>query len=232
MLRLFFAFFQEMNLPELPFSFCIYCASLTRKEVGLCRICKIELQGKTKARTHFLNGHKIRSLFLWAQDQNPEVSKLVTSLKGGDNRNLWPWLVESFSSSHWNQIVNFLQSSVLVPVPSKRQTNQDHSFLFAQALGEKLKIPVGFAGYTANQESQKSKGRWARRLTRFKGTHNIPGTCTRAILVDDIVTTGATAQAVILHIEAQRKSNSQPALEWEIWTLAYRQHLASNKGIC
>ncbi len=215
-----------MEFLQWPNLFCIYCTSLIRMDHGVCPTCRGHLVQKMNCEVAMLGPVKVRSLFSWTKDMNPEVSKLVTQLKGGEHSQLWPHLANHFVQGHWTGVMKFLhslQSAVLIPVPSKRSPSQDHAYGFAKNLSEILKIPMGSAGRPLKDRAQKHKTRLQRQATRFHGTPSVPSDVTSAIVVDDIVTTGATARAVRELVEAHRQRAGEPPLNWEVWVLANRR---------
>lgn len=224
-----------MKFTDGLFSFCIYCQSVLRPKEAICGTCWDRLvefsQPSERMGLYIGRSHcPIRSLFSWARDQHPQISLLIQSLKGGANPHLWPRLTDLFTGLVFGRDLNFIHESVLVPVPSKREVFVDHAGLFSRALSRDLGISVAHGGDSMAGSPQKTKSKWQRSQTCFNGRHNIPDEKTHAILVDDILTTGGTARALIGSIDQDRLKRKVPGLTWEIWVLAHR-HLASNLRI-
>ncbi len=206
-------------LADLPFSFCLFCTSLIRKDVGCCRTCKSRLR-------EFIQAGSIsqtRFLFPWIRDRSPQVSKLVQGLKYGLNRKLWNWLSKEFIRAHGAAVMNLIQGTVLIPVPPSKHDQQDHAFFWAQALSNDLSIPLAIGGNFQKGPPQKRLSKNQRLSRTITGEFEVSEHVTNAIIIDDILTTGATARAVIRQVDSERSVRGQPPLNWEVWVLAYRR---------
>jgi ComF family protein len=108
--------------------------------------------------------------------------------------------------THWQQPSSF-QPELLLPVPLHRQRLQQRGFnqalLLAQWLGTALDLPVAGqycqrVNRTVSQQGQKRH----QRLRNLKGAFQLyqPIRVSRIALVDDVMTTGATVEALSLAI--------------------------------
>lgn len=206
----------------MPFSFCFYCEAVIRKNSGLCLRCQLELDQKVVAGRN----SQCRFLFDWKKDRTPYISQLIQSLKGGAPSQAWFWLAETFVKSHTRDIMNILQGSVLVPVPSKRGLEKDHADRWAQALSSATGLPVVRGkNFSMSSRPQKALSRPGRLQLEMRGYLPLPAECKRVLIVDDILTTGATASALRHVIDSQREHEGLPSLRHEIWVVAYRNQI-------
>lgn len=209
-----------------PFSFCIYCTSITRnrdqKKNFICKSCLKKLLEKTQSGS---NG-QCQFLFSWTKDKTPHVSQLIQSLKGGPENHLWLRLAEEFARLHSVEIMKFLQDSALLPVPSKQENHKDHAHRWAEALSQVTGIPLGSGGrMTEKGLHQKTLGRIGRHQIKMDGLVVLPPGCRKVLIVDDILTTGATARAYVKLIDSQRAKAGAPRLDRGIWVVAYRTQI-------
>ncbi|MBW0146926.1 ComF family protein [Marinobacter sp. CAU 1620] len=113
-----------------------------------------------------------------------------------------------------------LKPDILVPAPMHRQRRRQRGFNHAQEIAEQigrtLDIPVaaGLVSRSRNVRSQRELGRHER-LDNLRGVFEIHGTLPRRIaIVDDVVTTGATARALAALLR------DHGARDIQVWALA------------
>jgi predicted amidophosphoribosyltransferase len=171
--------------------------------VSICSICRLQwVPHYYKSRLSLFSVHS-------ALIYNPTASKIILAakengLQGADNLLITAILhvlaKAQFSRSHF----------VLVPVPSSKQSERARGRSFMVDLTNKISQISGIAVNNCLQVSRKVQDQSG--LTRLERSSNMhlayslkPGAILRgdAILIDDVVTTGATLQ------EAARALNSQ-----------------------
>lgn len=207
---------------KLPLAFCIYCEVVIRRDSDLCAQCWIALQRNTEKG---IQG-QCRYLLNWQRDQTPYVSQLIQHLKAGNHLKTWRQLADHFVKLHFPQVVNLIQESIIVPVPSKRQTQEDHAWQWALALSAATGIPIVYGeNFSFSRKAQKAQNRIGRLQMEMKGNIEVPTSSRRVIIADDILTTGATAQGLLQVIDSQARPRKAPDLEHEIWVVAYRSQI-------
>ncbi len=168
---------------QLPYA-CLICKRLSWSPDGLCGRCA-ETLFDFREPSERRNPFTIQSLFTWNQNGPRGYSWLVRGLKGVEDPRRWrslaAWSAEDF---------NLTDGSVLVPVPSK---GRNHALGFCRALSQISGLKIQDSLQIKNAQSQKNLNRGQRRQIRFESL--ACNTFTGVIIVDDVVTTGATLWA-------------------------------------
>lgn len=134
---------------------------------------------------------------------NEAAKKIMAQLKYQNKREYAKFLADEMAKRHGKQILK-LRPDVLVPVPihkkRRRVRGYNQAELLACALGKRLEVPVEkrLLIRTENTTAQKQLG-YKERQKNEKKAFQAAGTERKRLgtvmLVDDIYTTGATAQA-------------------------------------
>ena len=126
---------------------------------------------------------KVSSLFSWRRDGLPALNALVMALKGKDQSEPWlelaTWFVQQFPAP---------REGVIIPVPGP------HALGWGRALAHWTGLPLREALMKTTLRENKALARAERSKLRFHLKSQVRS-CTKYIIVDDIITTGATARA-------------------------------------
>ena len=153
----------------------------------------------------YLKSHYVKKLikvfrYLIRDDREIISNKAVYSLKRDNRRDVIGFLADELTDSIKANI-NINESFVITSVPRRsvsiRKYGYDHALLLAKAIAKKLELPYISLLRSTAEEAQKSMiGEERKRNATFEYTrrmHSVKGK--RVILVDDIVTTGASMGA-------------------------------------
>lgn len=165
---------------------CPVCKLLQLRR-GLCDACAGHLWRRRAHVTRREDGFVTRSLFSWERDGWPGLRWWVHALKGTERDEFWRepalWALATFPRPP--------EGTCLVPVPSARPHN--HARGFARALARRTGWPVAEPLRVLSAREQKdlsAADRAGRAFAKVSGD-----SYTHVLLIDDVVTTGATCRA-------------------------------------
>jgi predicted amidophosphoribosyltransferase len=180
---------------------CVGCGSLVVHRKGLCLSCEYHILDRYLAhseKVHDLNNSQLtfRYLFRWIPNASDILSAYVHLLKSPLAKPCWDEIAKLFIAHHEISQTNV----IFVPIPSSRE--RKHSLYFATALAQKLDGTVIQALSVAQKNNanieQKRKSKTERQRVSFEineeFTDVLRGTA-KIVLVDDVITTGASYQA-------------------------------------
>lgn len=194
---------------------CPGCGSYDITDALVCPPCRLWLASKARAGFDIRSDWSHRFLFDWSPGEDSVLSNTILALKGRVEKRAWDYWANEFLYRHRDRIFS-LRDRVICAAPAGH-VDDDHASLFARALASRLGLPYGGRPLLKTGLAS-SRGLSRRdRLSRedfVKSTGFTPTPESKIILVDDVLTTGATALAV--------KQALKSPLGFEVWTLAAR----------
>ncbi len=177
----------EGKLPIIDKYYCEHCGRKLKAPSSYCTSCKEKM----------LNVDKARSVY----DYQKPISNLIMQLKYYDRRYLARFFGEELSSVY---LKNYLNADYLCFIPMTEKSKKKRGFnqgeLIANALSEKIDVPVKQVLIKTKDTPRQAKLSREERLKNLKGSFKatskgeIEGKT--FVVVDDVLTTGATGEAV------------------------------------
>lgn len=176
-----------------------------------CDDCWLALE-RYKTQNHFLiyktPSVRVRSLFIW-KEKDCLVQDLIHGLKGGTPRDVIHQLTLELSKRY-----SVDNKTVIIPVPSSKVGESDHAKSMAEIISKdhNLELWDGLR-WRRKTRNQKFLNKTERFVAEMILVEKLPIN-KRVILIDDLVTTGATAQAALKALKGLNNI--------EVWSLACR----------
>jgi ComF family protein len=195
--------------------------TLQRGEGAVCLHCLLEI-GQTHFHGHYRLAGKVplagaSAMFYF--DKRGRFKKMMQALKYGNRPQ-----VGRFLGTHYGEVLRqvpaLMQVDAIVPVPLHRskfaQRGYNQSEMIAKGLSKAMGIPVDTrslvrASKTETQTKKSKTERWENVKSVFEMQQPLSG---KLILVDDVITTGATLEACI------RILYDQPTVPTAVYVLA------------
>lgn len=196
---------------------CPHCHNWREKKDLFCASCWGQLLKKVYWEKAIEYEIETKTLFTWREDDEL-VGRLIYCLKGGGLEaactRLVEWILMYVEKKE-------LEGAVFVPAPPRANGQVDHAALLAKCFSKITGRPHLSSLERVNIKRQKQLNR----SERQKNTLRLSGIESREInskqsiiFIDDVVTTGATAQAAYLALGKPKN--------FRVWALAHRPRLA------
>lgn len=184
---------------------CLRCGSYRVEAHFLCRACTNFILSYIQLQQDYLADNlEVISLLRWPQGESDSLSEVVYLLKKQLSARAWDWYAEIFLTELVLQDDSFqnLKSTLFVPVPGSK-SQAWHTKNFANSIckitrGQQLKIlkkSLTQAGVTEDQKSLNKTQREAVKMHFLEEFTDKIHNYSSIILLDDVITTGATVKA-------------------------------------
>ena len=224
-------YLEAENIFENSFRMCVNCGHRAKPDHILCGHCTRILQ--RNRRGEWVEGycHKTLSLYRWSTQDEYFIRLAIHRLKGGGARRVYGRFAEELLSlrmGHKNERtkggfnpINWGAEStgwIFVPAPGRNSWGRDHAeslaFELAKLSGGRY-LPALIRAESVTEQKRKTRKQRLRDIKNggLKQGVDLPA-CGRVIFVDDVITSGATAQRAFEDLG--RPEN------FEVWTLFHR----------
>lgn len=199
-------------------SCCLNCGSFIVQEGGLCVACNASCIDLEATKDLFISGLPVKVLFNWRPGESDLLSKLILFLKGGKAVWIWRHYAQWLAKREIGTI-NHALPLYIIPAPAKKRGHKDHAYVLGEALvsliGGRLFPCLSRVSTTHQRFADIHERSFAEMevLEKYTNSEDLAGTAVW-IFVDDVVTTGATAQAAY-------RALGCPA-NFQVWALAHR----------
>jgi predicted amidophosphoribosyltransferase len=129
------------------------------------------------------------SILVWTKSNHRFVQRLLISLKGENSKNAW----EMMAKEALPFLIGVDPKTVVVPAPPRQNGRPDHAYFFAFAIsrlsGLRFEPTLTIEGEAKKQSMLRRSERSSRKMLAKHRSFQ------RVVFVDDIITTGSTAEA-------------------------------------
>ncbi len=221
---------------------CVFCGErLSRNEKALCSTCFSEYENEKNRNcslctkplsacscpNHFLDSHfvhKLIKVFRYSANDKLPTSSLIYSLKKDNRSDVLDFLSSELAEAIQNTVQD-PQSYIFTSVPRRKKSiakyGIDHASILSRAVAKKLDADyLALLKSKAKREQKKSKNRQQRiknaDFVLKKQKINLTGK--RVIIIDDIVTSGASIGTAAMNI----KSTGAKSVTGAVLSIAYK----------
>ncbi len=150
----------------------------------------------------------IRALYQWSNGDET-VGNVIRGLKGGTPRPALKYFAKEVALRNFTN-----EKCVVIPIPPTKVGAKDHSYYLAEEIAEQCGYEMKTLLYWKNKKVGQKYLKKTARFQNLIGAKDRLANFDKVILVDDLVTTGATVLAASRAIKGLNKI--------EVWALACR----------
>ncbi|MBX3033595.1 MAG: phosphoribosyltransferase [Bdellovibrionaceae bacterium] len=174
---------------------------------------------KMAAHVEKVEGLTVRSLFQWEPGESDILSHLILALKGPHRARAWRHWALQFARHHEGRLPSGSWQVLSAP-SSKKTKDRDHADAWGEGLADLhgLRFEGKLFGRPGGSHRFLNRDRRMKEHGLVKLTESPVNRHRAWIMADDILTTGATAQAVYRALQRPK--------HFEIWCLARRTHIS------
>ncbi len=197
-----------------------YCSGCNQQlqfsETGICSSCLVEVRNYSLIASHIPFGRNIvmKEIYVFKNFKNPLIQKMIYEIKYNGNKSTAYTLGVELGSliKRSKKVVDF---DIIIPVPvsklKKQQRGYNQCQLIAEGVSNIIKTPIisNYLIRNNNMTSQVKSSRYNRWLNVDNDYQLIKELKNgiRILLIDDVVTTGATINSCLNAIQKNKKFN-------------------------
>ncbi len=197
-----------------------YCSGCNQQlqfsETGICSSCLVEVRNYSLIASNIPFGRNIvmKEIYVFKNFKNPLIQKMIYEIKYNGNKSTAYTLGVELGSliKRSKKVVDF---DIIIPVPvsklKKQQRGYNQCQLIAEGVSNIIKTPIisNYLIRNNNMTSQVKSSRYNRWLNvdnDYKLIKELKNGI-RILLIDDVVTTGATINSCLNAIQKNKKFN-------------------------
>lgn len=189
---------------------CLKCGSFQIQKSAFCGNCEnnflaprisfYKVQNLSAFKNQPAEHVPIYSFIRWKKYESDSLSEWVYLLKNKVSQPRWDWVAENLSSNPKIQELKLNQNSILIPIPGHRKSYHTQNFCKALSRVFGCAVIENTFSFLHLERQQKRLGLQERGDIKLILNEEITGLlqyAERLVLVDDIVTTGATLKSAV-----------------------------------